>query len=331
MASSRCRFCGHDNPGGAKFCNDCGSPLHLKPCPQCEAINNQVADHCYQCGFSLAGVATDTASVESASAVLDSPSSPRPPTAGPGDIPEEFLADPFDVVMERMDRARRDAESGNVGVQGGEMAGTDANAKAKADAEYRNTPDPIPVLSADRRDFVTRSSASMGSVLAVALLAIAIGGGYYAYRHEVAAGWLRAGPAVGLEQGEARSPPAGSNAPAIRDGGAATPSDPERNAAIAPIVETAPPSAAETFESASAPTASKRTSKTRSTHAGAGQSSDRPDRSAIETQRIISREIGGPAATPGSTTRTPADKSAIETQRIISREMGNFTAPPKAD
>src|SRR5215471_9532148 len=30
-----CRFCDHYNPAGAKFCNDCGSPLHLKPCEQC--------------------------------------------------------------------------------------------------------------------------------------------------------------------------------------------------------------------------------------------------------------------------------------------------------
>src|SRR5436190_14615663 len=45
-----CAFCAHRNPAGAKFCNDCGSPLHLKPCSQCDAINNQTATNCYKCG-----------------------------------------------------------------------------------------------------------------------------------------------------------------------------------------------------------------------------------------------------------------------------------------
>jgi hypothetical protein len=46
----QCPFCYHANPAGARFCNDCGSPLHLKPCKQCEAINDQAARNCYKCG-----------------------------------------------------------------------------------------------------------------------------------------------------------------------------------------------------------------------------------------------------------------------------------------
>ena len=45
-----CAFCEHRNPAGASFCNDCGSPLHLKPCNQCAAVNEQGATHCYRCG-----------------------------------------------------------------------------------------------------------------------------------------------------------------------------------------------------------------------------------------------------------------------------------------
>ena len=45
-----CPFCDHHNPAGAKFCNDCGSPLHLKPCNQCDAVNHQAATNCYKCG-----------------------------------------------------------------------------------------------------------------------------------------------------------------------------------------------------------------------------------------------------------------------------------------
>src|SRR6185295_8801901 len=45
-----CAFCDHRNPAGAKFCNDCASPLHLKPCKQCDAINDQASTNCYKCG-----------------------------------------------------------------------------------------------------------------------------------------------------------------------------------------------------------------------------------------------------------------------------------------
>jgi hypothetical protein len=50
MFTPQCPFCDHANPASAKFCNDCGSPLHLRPCKQCEAINNQAATNCYKCG-----------------------------------------------------------------------------------------------------------------------------------------------------------------------------------------------------------------------------------------------------------------------------------------
>ena len=45
-----CPFCEHHNPAGAYFCNDCGSPLQLKPCNQCHAVNHQAATNCYKCG-----------------------------------------------------------------------------------------------------------------------------------------------------------------------------------------------------------------------------------------------------------------------------------------
>jgi hypothetical protein len=64
----QCPFCKHANPAGAKYCNDCGSPLHLKPCSQCEAINDQVASNCYSCGteFPPLSTAPEAASVSPA-------------------------------------------------------------------------------------------------------------------------------------------------------------------------------------------------------------------------------------------------------------------------
>src|SRR5215471_4313485 len=60
MFLSQCLFCKHDNPQGSKFCNECGSPLHLKLCSQCEAINDAASNYCYKCGaaFSAAPGAT---------------------------------------------------------------------------------------------------------------------------------------------------------------------------------------------------------------------------------------------------------------------------------
>jgi hypothetical protein len=45
-----CAFCGHRNPAGARFCNDCASPLELKPCKQCDGVNDHAATSCHHCG-----------------------------------------------------------------------------------------------------------------------------------------------------------------------------------------------------------------------------------------------------------------------------------------
>lgn len=66
----QCPFCDHANPFGAKFCNDCGSPLHLKPCNHCEAVNDQVAKNCYKCGTEFP-VLSPAPNAATASPVLD--------------------------------------------------------------------------------------------------------------------------------------------------------------------------------------------------------------------------------------------------------------------
>jgi Double zinc ribbon len=53
MTSSTCCFCAHLNPAGAKFCNECASPLHLKPCRACDAVNARDAQACYRCGAAM--------------------------------------------------------------------------------------------------------------------------------------------------------------------------------------------------------------------------------------------------------------------------------------
>ncbi len=53
MPPLQCLFCNHLNPGGASFCNDCGSQLHLQPCDRCGAIDKRTARNCYKCGASF--------------------------------------------------------------------------------------------------------------------------------------------------------------------------------------------------------------------------------------------------------------------------------------
>ena len=48
--SSVCCSCQRANPDGAKFCNECGWSLRLKPCQRCDAINDCDAAKCAHCG-----------------------------------------------------------------------------------------------------------------------------------------------------------------------------------------------------------------------------------------------------------------------------------------
>ena len=59
MFLTRCPFCTNANPQGSRYCNACGSPLHLRPCPHCEAVNDVAAQACHRCGAVL-GFARDT-------------------------------------------------------------------------------------------------------------------------------------------------------------------------------------------------------------------------------------------------------------------------------
>ena len=53
MTPSTCCFCTHLNPARAKFCNECASPMHLKPCRLCDAVNARDAQACYRCEAAL--------------------------------------------------------------------------------------------------------------------------------------------------------------------------------------------------------------------------------------------------------------------------------------
>jgi len=48
----KCPNCQHENPEGAKFCNECGSKLQLA-CPECGKVNPTGSKFCNECGERL--------------------------------------------------------------------------------------------------------------------------------------------------------------------------------------------------------------------------------------------------------------------------------------
>ena len=77
-----CPFCDRHNPAGAKFCNDCGSPLHLKPCNRCGAVNHQAETNCYKCGAECPALFTTS----KATPVLPAADVTTPARATAGDV-----------------------------------------------------------------------------------------------------------------------------------------------------------------------------------------------------------------------------------------------------
>jgi hypothetical protein len=59
MFAVQCSFCQHENVPGARFCAECGSPLHLRVCPNpdCGKVSDVNATRCEHCGTVLPKIA----------------------------------------------------------------------------------------------------------------------------------------------------------------------------------------------------------------------------------------------------------------------------------
>ncbi|MDP2811885.1 MAG: zinc-ribbon domain-containing protein [Rhodocyclaceae bacterium] len=59
MFAIQCSFCQHENLPGARFCAECGSPLHLRVCPnpKCGKVSDVNATRCEHCGTPLPRIA----------------------------------------------------------------------------------------------------------------------------------------------------------------------------------------------------------------------------------------------------------------------------------
>lgn len=80
----QCPVCDHSNPAGARFCNECGSPVGLRGCPQCDAINERESAFCYKCGAPMG----DPTSARRAAEPIGTPTSAggSPKCADPGSL-----------------------------------------------------------------------------------------------------------------------------------------------------------------------------------------------------------------------------------------------------
>lgn len=84
MLATKCSFCQHENLPGSRFCMKCGSPMHLKVCPnpQCGKVSDVTAEVCESCGQAFPKIALAPVRAE-APADDKQPAAP-PAAAAPG-------------------------------------------------------------------------------------------------------------------------------------------------------------------------------------------------------------------------------------------------------
>lgn len=120
MRAADCSFCQHTNPPGSKFCNVCGAPLYLVPCPHCGAVNEFTASACHQCAGKLQGRAEGAAPPASRVRKSAGGGSGASAAGAPESLPAESLTseelDP-DATLQRLrqllDRPDSDAATGS--------------------------------------------------------------------------------------------------------------------------------------------------------------------------------------------------------------------------
>lgn len=84
MLATKCSFCQHENLPGSRFCVKCGSPMHLKVCPnpQCGKVSDVTAEVCESCGQPFPKIALAPALAEAPVAGKEQATAPpvvRPP------------------------------------------------------------------------------------------------------------------------------------------------------------------------------------------------------------------------------------------------------------
>lgn len=100
MFAVQCSFCQHENVPGARFCAECGSPLHLRVCPnaQCGKVSDVNAVRCEFCGTPFPRIAL------AEPGALDAPSAAAPDLQAPAgddadpDAAQKPAASPWPLI-----------------------------------------------------------------------------------------------------------------------------------------------------------------------------------------------------------------------------------------
>jgi hypothetical protein len=318
-----CPSCAREHQQDARLCTACGTPLTLATCAACDAINAIDALRCHQCGTGLAPAAP---SVIRAHAGRDSTEeSSVSPDAYPA-----FVLDAIDADGDAEDDFSALAgEKRYVGPDGGRHAFTDATPIAFAERVAHALPEPPSFIPPDMPRVAPRApraSARLAHVGVAVVLVIAVGAGAY-FAFDVPA--MRAVVARALARADAFATLAMPARPArtVERTDKAVPNPaPSRAPDAAP--STPMPAAAPASEAAS-PVLD--TPGRTTTDASANRVTPP---SGVRTQ-VVEPATGKPrkpvvprAASPrsrASTTR-PVDRDALETQRLIARDLGGFLA-----
>jgi hypothetical protein len=351
MSSASCHFCTHRNPAGSKFCNQCGSPLDLKPCAKCEAMNHIAVDRCYQCGapFAIAEnleFAEVAASGANASAAVPGAVERSIESASPRHESANPLPDRIPVVLsQRMDPASPPADAVRP-----ERVHPRPVAKGLPGADDDSWIDPRSSIGTARNTagIAERRSATRAAFATVVVCAIA-GAGYYAYQAQMLPRVADVARALHLSNdATSDATPASSSATSSPSPSGTVPASPAATAhgesrqgptaaapaAIAPANSAATAGASATGETANAPSTPAVPSASTPASAGpaAPGASTRPpttSTSASTTSRRRNVPRGAlPPSTPDSAAQ-PIDKDAAATQRLIERDLGRFLPPER--
>lgn len=315
MASLTCSFCNHANPVGAKFCNECGSPLGLRPCAHCDAINDVDAKYCHHCGTLLneraaapvgvpgqpprgADAAAESSVVRALGAVGPEPASAR--AASPASVRE------LSSAAERLDAFWRDS------MQAVEVARAMKPDVADAPADRPVAVVPLaergesPAIDVGSRYRSDRRGAR--AALALAVLAAGAAAVYYAYQQ-----WTPRNSAPAVFAPIAVSPPVQSVAPGAQQSAS--------NATQAPT-ETSPTKAPTDASTAKAPA-----EVSPPTAASAGAAIGAPATSAAVTAQAPAE----PAASASTQPATPAAEPAPAAQPPDTHAAVPAVAEPAAE
>lgn len=355
MSSVSCRFCFHANPPGARFCNECGSPLNLKPCRRCEAVNDAFAEHCHQCGMPFAPDAGSDATADAGDAMTGSPLA-----AAVADRIPIALAQRHPNLERLMSERASGAKSPDPPESTGNIAAparapwqrTSATAArvtgpaaAAATVERKITPAhdadaqrmtaseryvPPKRWSAPARGNAPKRTVNPFAVGAVVALAI---GGYYAYQGWAPFTWPTTDVATPDAAAVVSRPDSTSatdpTPPALPDpAGTKSATDSTASSAAAPPTDDRPPTGDAPAANSVGATASPATPE-QSAPTSPQNATDMPDSSAAKPATGAATPATAARATKARA-QAAIDRDALATRRLIERDLGAFAPAPAA-